>query len=211
MPPIRFAGPCKECGRPDSSGYYKKHLCNACYKKAKRRARGLQRPGNVAKTGPCTNCGSMTSSSGRFIKGLCYPCYKRIHRGGNIIPRTRNTGPCVVCGSLDPKNARGRFVRGMCRSCYKAYIMSAVLRPPKERLHGTPVELTKEQWLRVLELYNGHCAYCHETSDDMTLDHVIPLSKGGRHHISNVVPACRACNGRKGAGPPPHFVITLKE
>lgn len=38
-------------------------------------------------------------------------------------------------------------------------------------------------------------------------DHVIPLSKGGHHTASNVVPACGPCNSVKSDGPAPPFVI----
>lgn len=33
----------------------------------------------------------------------------------------------------------------------------------------------------------------------MTLDHVFPLSRGGRHCVGNIVPACGQCNHSKGA------------
>lgn len=44
------------------------------------------------------------------------------------------------------------------------------------------------------------CAYCKCKFTDKlpaTVDHVIPLSKGGLHTISNLVLACRPCNSRK--------------
>ena len=44
------------------------------------------------------------------------------------------------------------------------------------------------------------CAYCGAT-DNMSIDHVIPLSKGGTHEIDNLLPACRSCNSSKGARP----------
>jgi 5-methylcytosine-specific restriction endonuclease McrA len=40
------------------------------------------------------------------------------------------------------------------------------------------------------------CAYCGSTGD-LHIEHVIPISKGGTHVLSNVVPACRACNFSK--------------
>ncbi|MBI2407503.1 MAG: HNH endonuclease [Gemmatimonadetes bacterium] len=44
------------------------------------------------------------------------------------------------------------------------------------------------------------CRYCGEplTAANRTLDHIIPLSRGGKHIRRNVVPCCRRCNSRKG-------------
>jgi 5-methylcytosine-specific restriction endonuclease McrA len=44
------------------------------------------------------------------------------------------------------------------------------------------------------------CAYCggdfHES--DLTVEHIVPVSRGGQHVWTNVVTACRSCNTRKG-------------
>ena len=45
--------------------------------------------------------------------------------------------------------------------------------------------------------YNYRCAYCGKQCA-LTVDHVIPISKGGKHSPNNVVPACIGCNDRKG-------------
>ena len=46
---------------------------------------------------------------------------------------------------------------------------------------------------------DGHrCQYCG-SKHDLTLDHVIPRSKGGPHTWDNVVTACSTCNGHKGS------------
>ena len=42
------------------------------------------------------------------------------------------------------------------------------------------------------------CQYCGRRGHDLTLDHVIPRHKGGKHTWENLVSACRACNHRKG-------------
>jgi len=44
------------------------------------------------------------------------------------------------------------------------------------------------------------CQYCHVkfTEKKLTVDHLVPLSKGGRHEWTNVVTACSRCNNRKG-------------
>ena len=47
------------------------------------------------------------------------------------------------------------------------------------------------------KLYRGPCAYCNATRK-MTLDHVVPIFRGGSHSIGNLVPACGNCNFSKG-------------
>lgn len=42
------------------------------------------------------------------------------------------------------------------------------------------------------------CVYCGST-EDLTLDHIIPLSRGGNNDASNLATACRSCNSSKGA------------
>ena len=42
------------------------------------------------------------------------------------------------------------------------------------------------------------CQYCGKRSRELTLDHVIPRSRGGESSWENLVACCRTCNGRKG-------------
>lgn len=63
-------------------------------------------------------------------------------------------------------------------------------------------DLSPHEWHWLVEQYDHCCAYCGQHSDHLTLDHVIPLSQGGHHTLSNVVPACPTCNARKGAHTP---------
>jgi 5-methylcytosine-specific restriction endonuclease McrA len=46
---------------------------------------------------------------------------------------------------------------------------------------------------------HGYCQYCERplTSTNVTRDHVIPRSKGGPDHWTNVVAACKTCNSAK--------------
>jgi hypothetical protein len=54
-----------------------------------------------------------------------------------------------------------------------------------------------EDWQALLEKHNHQCLSCHTTNIPLTQDHVIPLSKGGKHHIDNLQPLCQSCNSKK--------------
>ncbi|MBI3326718.1 MAG: HNH endonuclease [Nitrospinae bacterium] len=69
---------------------------------------------------------------------------------------------------------------------------------------------------------NFTCQYCGKTGPDLTIDHIIPRSLGGKTSWENVVVACQACNVRKGNRPlddtsmrlirkvkPPPFLVFL--
>lgn len=73
---------------------------------------------------------------------------------------------------------------------------------------NTPIEemLTEIQWHDILDEYHHRCAYCGKKLDKLTIDHVVPLSRGGKHSVSNVVPACRHCNNVKYAKTPEQWV-----
>jgi len=43
------------------------------------------------------------------------------------------------------------------------------------------------------------CAWCGVRGVKLEVDHIIPVSIGGKHHVSNVVFACRSCNSKRGA------------
>lgn len=42
------------------------------------------------------------------------------------------------------------------------------------------------------------CCYCESTEKKMTREHIIPLSKGGAHHRSNIRYSCWKCNHYRG-------------
>lgn len=52
-------------------------------------------------------------------------------------------------------------------------------------------------WMRKIQ--KGECYYCHRKvgRDSLTMDHVLPLSRGGKSKKGNIVPACKQCNSKK--------------
>ncbi|MDY6785278.1 MAG: HNH endonuclease [Cyanobacteriota bacterium] len=52
------------------------------------------------------------------------------------------------------------------------------------------------------------CQYCG-SQKKLTLDHVIPRSKGGKHRWDNIATACESCNSKKGDRTPQQAGMTL--
>lgn len=50
---------------------------------------------------------------------------------------------------------------------------------------------------QVRKLYGKLCYICRDKMAD-TIDHVVPLSKGGTNDLGNLRPACYDCNWQKG-------------
>ena len=46
------------------------------------------------------------------------------------------------------------------------------------------------------------CQYCGKHTRELTLDHLIPRHRGGRHDWANIVAACKTCNHRKAGRTP---------
>jgi 5-methylcytosine-specific restriction endonuclease McrA len=54
------------------------------------------------------------------------------------------------------------------------------------------------------------CAYCGKSSFKLTVDHVLPQSKGGKTTFENCVAACRPCNHKKGNRTPKEANMPLR-
>lgn len=58
-------------------------------------------------------------------------------------------------------------------------------------------KIDKKAWLEKLKLLGGKCVYCG-SSEKITIDHIIPICKGGTNEINNLQPLCLHCNSSKG-------------
>ncbi|MDY0267919.1 HNH endonuclease [Trichloromonas sp.] len=59
-------------------------------------------------------------------------------------------------------------------------------------------ELRQSRWWKN-RIAGGICHYCgmKVAPKDLTLDHLVPVSRGGKSTKSNCVPACKSCNNQK--------------
>jgi 5-methylcytosine-specific restriction endonuclease McrA len=69
-------------------------------------------------------------------------------------------------------------------------------RKRKRRMDAVEHDLSDEQWSALKDAWSG-CAYCGATVESLQRDCVLPLSRGGRYTLDNIVPACRSCNTSK--------------
>ncbi len=86
---------------------------------------------------------------------------------------------------------------------HRAILRERTLRYRRRIRRAKIRDFTANQWEQLQILYNHRCVYCHQRNKGtLTRDHIIPVSKGGNHTWTNIVPACRQCNGKKFTGPP---------
>jgi 5-methylcytosine-specific restriction endonuclease McrA len=95
----------------------------------------------------------------------------------------------------------------MCRSSTKNsklktesmdYFVTDITEQEIRRERDKGRDLRRSRWWQN-RLARGICHYCGGTfsPDELTMDHLVPVTRGGKSTPGNVVPACRGCNSRK--------------
>ncbi len=66
----------------------------------------------------------------------------------------------------------------------------------REKLKARHLKKTR-WWQR--KIADGRCHYCGRVFKpaELTMDHVVPLIRGGKSTKGNIVPACKECNSKK--------------
>ncbi|WP_405747825.1 HNH endonuclease [Streptomyces canus] len=173
----------------------------------------------------CPGC-QTTFKAWRTDQVYCLPECGNRHRGRrNHTPVDLPERNCQRCGiAFAPKRSASVFCSRLCsrRITYARYreqrVAAAVAwgranpelrraiaaqykaaRRAWERLNPDSVGVDSREWRKLVRRYRHRCAYCGGNEGGLHMDHVIPLSRGGRHAIGNVLPACQGCNLSKGA------------
>jgi 5-methylcytosine-specific restriction endonuclease McrA len=99
----------------------------------------------------------------------------------------------LLKGKAEQLEHNGKYI-------YESFPLPSVIRLRQYvRVPYTEIALTRKNLLH----RDGHmCQYCGYTGDDLTLDHVVPRSRGGQDTWENIVVACVRCNVRKGSRTP---------
>jgi 5-methylcytosine-specific restriction enzyme A len=66
----------------------------------------------------------------------------------------------------------------------------------REKLKARAIR--KSQWWQK-QIAGGICRYCGRSTapEELTMDHIVPIIRGGRSTRGNLVPACKTCNSKK--------------
>ena len=69
-------------------------------------------------------------------------------------------------------------------------------------------DLKRSQWWK-RQIADGKCHYCGNivSPEEMTMDHIVPVSRGGRSVKGNVVPCCKSCNNEKNHLTPAEIIL----
>ena len=69
-------------------------------------------------------------------------------------------------------------------------------------------KLRQSQWWQK-KISEGICHYCGGKFDpkDITMDHIVPISRGGKSVKGNIVPSCKKCNTNKKYYTPAELIL----
>lgn len=66
-----------------------------------------------------------------------------------------------------------------------------------KRLYGVDYNQWKKVREKIFKRDDWTCKYCGKRGGILEVDHIIPISKNGTNHLSNLTTACRSCNRQK--------------
>lgn len=102
---------------------------------------------------------------------------------------------CPACGVRRDHAYFGKGRSAACSLCLGAQARARCVRR-RARKAGAGGSVSAKEWRAILDKYDNKCLCCGST-ENLTMDHVIPLAKGGSHTPGNIQPLCLSCNSRK--------------
>lgn len=157
--------------------------------------------GSALRSGTVKSCGcyrrDIAATPGERKARICHWCGRTEMVNPSYATRPYCSKECYAASMIKADSEKKPRDREARRVSHRRSKVKRTL--AKQGLHSIDVgDLTLDQWRAILVAFAGHCAYCGKVPERLTMDHVIPASKGGQHIASNVVPACFSCNQSKG-------------
>ena len=78
------------------------------------------------------------------------------------------------------------------------YFISEITEEDIKKEKAKARELRNSQWWKN-KLSSGVCYYCGKKfkPSELTMDHIVPIIRGGKSTKGNIVPCCKECNNKK--------------
>ncbi len=139
----------------------------------------------------CKDCGCEYEYDGGRNSTQCVPCWRRHHNETGKAWAKRNyedwRKKAREAGREWRKNNPDKFLP-------RHAIYQKLIRAVDDRTDAV------NKWIALCEKYHNVCLACGEPGDytTLTVDHIVPLSKGGEKSFSNIQPLCFTCNRSKG-------------
>lgn len=104
----------------------------------------------------------------------------------------------------NPEKKKASVLRHI-KSHPDAHRQRRLKRRAMQQENGVFVVLPRE----IQKILNSSCIFCG-TVENITVEHLIPLSRGGRHSVGNLAPSCKSCNSSKGTRTVMEFRLNRK-
>lgn len=179
----------------------RKHGTRCCSDACQQRARGrLKRGESPCDPEPkgCARCGAPIPkrhwSTARFCSKRCSENYWSIYYVRLRRPVVYRK--CLACAADIPPevNLRKKYCNKKCAGRDRSpEVVFRYVNARRARLAGASARPLPKRVLQ--KLRSAPCFYCGGPGG--TVDHVVPLSRGGQHAEGNLVPACLPCNSSK--------------
>jgi 5-methylcytosine-specific restriction endonuclease McrA len=184
---------CLHCGKiftPIKNTTQANYCSKECYNKSYYLSRMIDYDNLTCKQcGRTFNIKTVATNPPLFCSNQCKGKFSAIKRKTII--------NCKICGK---EFITANKFEPVCTECaYKNRIVKTVkrnfIRKGLRRGACGPTH-TQKDWEKLLNKYDGLCAYCGKEKATQR-DHVIPISKGGTDSIGNILPVCGKCNATK--------------
>ena len=193
---------CSKCEEPKAlSKFYKDKWSRSGHKSECKECSGKsQKKYNQSPSGKKTRVKWRVSSNGKKVLKLASSKYSASTKGKTNRKKVRDKWRASLESQPSIRVSLNKY-----RSSKKGKLTRRINNAKRRAMknHADICDFTAAQWRALQEQFDHRCGYCGKKSKGhLTQDHITPLSKGGNHTLSNIIPCCQPCNNKKYNKPP---------
>lgn len=131
---------------------------------------------------------------------------QRINWVASIVAKgSKKCADCKKNKNIENYTHSKLHISAYCKPCQnlRAKLRSELRRGREAKLKSN---FTLQEWYLLLEYFDNCCVYCGNPSNNLCMEHFIPVVLGGEFTLSNILPSCKLCNSKKWAKHPQEFL-----